>query len=395
MMHDEPRFEDLTATGRPAGHTLRLGRGLALNVSYPSGPDTVHLGLAWRGRSLLGRSFAVGRSPARLAADLKIVKVGVALQLDVFAGEVVLSLDRSFKGRAPVCTRRVLLRFAPSLGRIADSVVVHAPVVDDAAWGRSQLCTPAVLRLFVDDSRRFGTPVGARVKEILFPDHPPFVFNTVACVGGVYEDAPGLYGDPESHWFNVFLGYYQVDCDKSLWSRPFAYRAAESAASVVDPDEVLRLGKADWNWFSNWIYGVPGDVALSWSSLGGDEVTVAEPRLVLIGGRRWHQLRLSGAQMASCYEAGVPARRLVRHFPLGALWRRAFGLPHPRPQFPQSFVATSLEALCSLCYWEDDTTFHTVIFGACAAVGTNPGFIAVQQAALQRVIEQAYPSLGF
>ncbi|MHB1535578.1 MAG: hypothetical protein ACYC1D_13410 [Acidimicrobiales bacterium] len=284
----------------------------------------------------------------------------------------------------------------PGVGQIADSVVVHAPVVDDPRWGRSQLRTPAVLRLFVDDSRRAGTSVGARVKQVLFPAHPPFVFNTVACVGGVDKDAPGLYSDPESHWFNVFLGYYRVDCNKSLWSRPFAYRAAEAAASAVDPDDILRLGKADWNWFSNWIYGLPADVALSCSSLDGDEVTISEPRTVLIGGRRWHQLRLSGARMASCYQAGAPgARRLVRHFPLAGLWRRAFGLPYPRPQFPQSFLATSLEAVCSLSYWEDNTAFHTVIFGASAAVGTDPGFIAVQQTALHQVIEQAYPALGF
>ncbi|MDQ6784199.1 MAG: hypothetical protein M3063_12335 [Actinomycetota bacterium] len=326
--------------------------------------------------------------------------------LDVFAGELRLETDVAIRRRtrrdstAPwqqVADRHhVMFRFAPAAGKVAGSAVVHAPLLDDPVWGRSQLCTPAVLRLFIDDSKRAVTPVGRRVKQLIFADCPPFVFNTVACVGAVDPDAAGLYSDPLSHWFNVFFGYYQVDCAKSHWSRPFAYRSADGAASAVEPDDIVRLGAADWNWFSNWVYGIPGDVALSHSSVPTDEIAVSQPCQVDIGGRRWHQLRITGVRMASCYQAGGgEAGRLVHNSAITGLWRRAFGLPHPRAQVHESFVATSLETVCELCYWEDGTGFHTMVFGATAIVGTDPGFIDAQQAALHRVIIEAYPTMGF
>ena len=391
---------------RPVAPSLALGHGVVITVSHPSGPGTLRLRLAFRGRTVVNRTFTGEGPQARIAVACKFFKADLTAVVDVFAGEVRIVMGVAVRRHAKAGTtagwkplfgaRLVVFRFAPAAGQVAGSAVVHAPTVDDAVWGRSQLCTPAVLRLFVDESHRAGTPVGRLVKQVVFPDHPPFVFNTVACVGGVADGGPGLYSDPESHWFNVFLGYYQVDCDKRLWSRPFAYRAAAGAASAVEPDDILRLGMADWNWFSNWMYGVPSDVAMLYTSVGAEDVTITEPQLVGIGSSRWHQLRFSGVQTASCYQASAfGGRRLVRNSPLGAVWRRAFGLAHPRPQFPRSFVPTSLEAVCDLCYWEDDAAFHTVIFGASAAVGTDPGFIATQRAALHQVIERAYPTLGF
>jgi hypothetical protein len=326
--------------------------------------------------------------------------------LDVFAGEVRLVTDVALRRRPAEGVghrwkqvargRHVLMRFAPAAGQVAGSAVVHAPVVDDPVWGGSQLCTPAVLRLFVDDSNRLVTRVGRLVKRRIFPEYPPFVFNTVACVGGVPADSPGLYSDPLSPWFNVFFGYYQVDCAKSLWARPFAYRAAEGAASALAPEDIVRLGTADWNWFSNWVYGIPSDVAVSYSSPQTDDIAIGPTRMVDIAGRRWHQVHISGVRVASCYQAGGRgARRLARNSIAAPIWRRGFGLPHPRSQVSQSFVPTKLETVCELCYWDDETAFHTLVFGATAAVGTDPGFIHAQQAALRRIMADAYPMMGF
>ncbi|MHB1534137.1 MAG: hypothetical protein ACYC1D_05905 [Acidimicrobiales bacterium] len=390
----------------PPPQRLELGHQLAISVAYPSTPGSLQVRLTFRGRSLVDTFLSAERPRARIALALGPCKAEMAVVLDVFAGEVRLvtdvavrrttRCDSGVRWKHLVNSRRVMLRFAPAAGQVAGSAAVHAPTVDDPTWGSSQLCTPAVLRLFVDDSHRSVTAAGRIVKQVLFPEHPPFVFNTVACVGSVAPGAPGVYSDPLSHWFNVFFGYYQIDCDKSLWSRPFAYRSPAGSASAVEADDIIRLGTADWNWFSNWVYGTPTEVAMSYSSVRSGDVTIGKTRSVDIGGRRWHQLRISGVQMASCYEAGTDsAGRLVRNAIATPIWRRAFGLPRPRAGFDQSFVPTSLETDCELCYWEDSSAFHTVVFGATAAVGTDPAFMEVQQSALQQVITRAYPTLGF
>src|SRR4029077_9122179 len=104
---------------------------------------------------------------------------------------------------------RVLLSFDPSLGEVDGSTAVHPPMVDDPVFGTSQTCTPTILRIHVDDKPRDLCDVGRVVKETMFPEHPPFVFNTVACVGAFPVGGPGQYTDPCSIWFNTFLGYYQ------------------------------------------------------------------------------------------------------------------------------------------------------------------------------------------
>ncbi len=237
--------------------------------------------------------------------------------------------------------------------------------------------------------------VGSVVKEQMFSEYPPFVFNTVACVGAFPPGGAGQYADPDSIWFNTFVGYYQLDCAKDRWSRPFGYDKAAGSSSVPLLEDLVRLGKSDWNWFSNWDYGVPADVLLPYSAVPST-VGAAHETLVTVGTRRWHKVDVHNTKAASCYVAGGPgARQLVRNTVLEVTWRQSFGGPRPRPAQPTSFIPTVLDASVYMSYWEDDTSFHTVIFGGTIQAGKDPAFLGAQLAATEVVMAADYPDLGF
>jgi len=388
--------------GPSSACTLDLGHRMALTCWAPD-PDTLRARLSFGKRVVGESSFTSGRPRWRWRVATRVMRAEFAVVVDVFAGELRVCADVAVHHRARGGSWRQLIDldevtvvcFGPSVGRVGGSTAVHAPVFEDASWGHSLPCSPAILRFFVDDRKRWLVPVGQLAKDSLFPEHPPFVFNTVACVGGG-GGGDRRYNDPDSPWFNVFFGYYQLDCAKVLWSRPFGYRSAAGERSMVEGDDLLRLGMADWNWFSNWMYGIPGDIARRYSSLGTSRATVSDPEVRPVGSKRWHRIRLQDVEVASCHQgSGQGARRLVKNSPLAPVWRQAFGPPIRRQPALPSFVPTTLDAVCDLSYWEDDDYFHTIVFGATALSGTEPGFLAAQLGSLQAVIQGSYSDLGF
>jgi hypothetical protein len=58
-------------------------------------------------------------------------------------------------------------------------------------------------------------------------------------------------------------------------------------------------------------------------------------------------------------------------------------------------VSTLVDAAFDIAYWEDETEFHTVMFGGTAVAGSDPDFLDAQVAATRKVIGSAYPKLGF
>lgn len=113
--------------------------------------------------------------------------------------------------------------------------------------------------------------------------YPPLLFNVCfACGAPEGPTRVGLYGDPRSRWFNVFLGYYQLDVLANAASSPFGY---DTNGDVVK-DQVLRIGKSDWNYFSNWMYGVPESAILPNNTLQGATVDVKK-RGITIGNKAW------------------------------------------------------------------------------------------------------------
>jgi hypothetical protein len=380
-----------------------LGWGLTAEYAFPTF-GSVEVTVHFRNRRVWGHTFCEGSHERVHRLSLGLVRLRLTLTADVFDGTVVRRTGfdtRAWFGR-PWRTvgrhaARSVIRFDPSVGEIGGRTEVHPPEVRDTAYGDSQDCGGSVLRIHVDEQRRRLCGVGAVVKATMFPSpYPAFVFNVVACVGAFAEGGAQRYTDPESPWFNVFLGYYQLDCAKALWDRPFGFESADGAASLPAVEDLVRLGKADWNFFSNWDYGVPEDALLPYCGVHPGPGDHVDHGLVEIAGRSWRAIDLVGVEVASCYESDAPgARRLGSNTIVTPLFRRSFGFPAPRPDHPTSFVPQSLDASLHLAYVEDEESFHTLIFGGTAHAGADRALLAAEVEATTAVIVGYYADWGF
>lgn len=311
------------------------------------------------------------------------------------------------------------LLFDPTPGEVAGSPIAHPPVVKSVKYGDSKFTEPipCVMRLHVDELERHLTPVGRMVRQTFFRAYPDFVFNVVACVGAdrqqddrrqadaaradgdaerEKDELPvGVYGDPTSIWFNVFFGYYQIDAPKPAWNRPFGYESAAGVRAKVAFEDVVRLGKSDWNYFSNWMYGVPRDAITPYDGIDIKAVlTAAKP--IKIGTKVWHEVRIGKVEVVSAFQSSAPgAAQLTFNCALTPLWQLSFGLPSPCPVPAQSFVPTVLESSFFMSYFEDDETYHTVMFGGTNRYQGDPQFLQAQLDAALAVIKTNYPMLGF
>jgi hypothetical protein len=385
----------------PDERSLNLGHGVTMHCSMDSLDDTFLVRVTWRRLPVGKRRFSCKENHDTLRLGLPFLRVEVGLWVDVFAGEVTGEAEvavRPLVGRWRKLLdvdRDVLLRFDPAVGEIGGEADFVEPIVRHDRFGHSQLCTPAILRLHVDDGEREISDAGRIVKKELFPNHPPFVFNTIACVGQAGPEGRGLYGDPNSIWFNVFFGCYQIDAPRNEWPRPFGYRGAHGAASQIEFDDIARLGEADWNFFSNWMYGVPMDAIRPYMAV--DPVTTTQDATPnLIGTTLWHRASVEGVTCVSTYESnGRGAERLVTNSLIDDVWRRAFGLPNPQADRLESFVPTTLRAEFLMAYFEDADAYHTVICGGTATVPVELEFLAAQMDAIQNVVADAYGDRGF
>jgi hypothetical protein len=384
----------------PTVENIPFALGFVLRCSFPAAMDEMVATLTLRGRGLRTMSFRADSPTSRHVLNLWLVRLDMGFDADMFAGELTWSLEVALRQRAGSWRmlhrrRRLTFRFDPSLGEVAASAAPYPPSVNDPKFGQSETCTPTILRFHVDDEERALCRVGSVVKLHMFPEYPPFVFNTEACVGAFPPDAPGAYTNPDSVWFNTFFGYYQLDCAKEVWSRPFGYDRADGRSSVPVPEDLVRLGKSDWNWFSNWDYGVPTDALRKYTAVPS-AIDAVDHGLVTVGTSQWHQLELRGTEAASCYVAGGPrAGTLAHNTVLERTWRRSFGGLNPRPNHPKSFVPTVLDAEVYMAYSETCTHFHTVIFGGTMQAGTDPTFLRAQLDAVEVVMRTEYPGLGF
>ena len=296
------------------------------------------------------------------------------------------------------------------IGFVDGSPIPHAPQVDSPVFGRSMSRPPNILRMFIgepisganapDLSSSFDPFAGVerKVKDIFFANHGSFVFNVVAAVGESSLFYPGVYGDPSNPWFNVFLGYYQIDVKKSEWGRPFGYESADQVHSHVHVDDLLRLGKADWNYFSNWLYGVPEHAILPYNDLKPPSFYKPQVNITNVGSKSFHAVSLSNVTVVSAYESDTPgADKLVKNTDFWFFWHEAFGLPGGKKGFDTSFIPTTMKAKFYMAYFESEEYYHTVMFGGVANQERKDADILldVELGALRDVITSHYYNLGW
>jgi hypothetical protein len=284
------------------------------------------------------------------------------------------------------------------VGQIDHEKINRVPKVEDPRFGESG-GLPLSLSIVVD--RKSPGPInaiGELVDERIFagPEYPRFVFNVVFACSKPDVRGKSHYADPTSIWHNVFFGYYQLDAPTSAWSRPFGYTAATGRPELRFED-LVRIGKADWNYFSNRMYGVP-DAAIR----PLDPVDLATVKTVYrgrkkVGARWWDSVEISGIKVVSPYKAA--GDRDYEDFDpvLSPLWRRTFGVHPPRPGFPKSFFVTSVKAELFISYRTRHNTklgeraHETLIFGGTinedhANAADNQRFLDLQMASLRAIM---------
>jgi hypothetical protein len=295
---------------------------------------------------------------------------------------------------------------AQLIGKIGGDSSVKNVVVDDERFGESG-SAPSVLKIVVDDKR--GTPgdVGRKVKQLFFPDEPRLIFN-VAFSCGAPCPCRALYADPKSIWFNVFFGYYQLDVAKEEWKRPFGYYLSP-AQPVIALLDILRLGKADWNYFSNYMYGVPEAEIQPYNGIDSSRVIFKQLTREKIGNSYWDHIQIDGVEVVSAYVSGRDGKHLVETDAIWTpVWRALFGPSQPKPEFAHSFIPTHMRAEIFMAYSEHDNdanlneqrAFSTLMFGATintdyADWGENEEFLGAQRESIRNVIASDYADAGF
>lgn len=288
-------------------------------------------------------------------------------------------------------------------GAFDDHPFVTPPTFTDDKLG-SAGGLDTVLRVPVDpQGKGVMGGVGRLAYHALFEDagYQPFVVNvSFAC------SRPRLgrseYADARSIWFNVFLGFYQIDVTPEHYDHPFGYKR-QGDTMVLDFEALARLGKADWNYFSNHVYGVPLDVVHRYDR-------VPSPRAkdlgrTRVGDRWWDTVELRNIKVVSAYEA-EDDRRLEDTFgDLTQIWQMAFGTTRPGDRFPRSFVGTRMRAQLYVAWSAEPTkdgktAFHTHVFGATINEDypdpeENERFLSLQLGALRGAIFREAPDDGF
>lgn len=231
---------------------------------------------------------------------------------------------------------RHLLDYLPNVGHLGGHICLARPaVIDDPELGQSS-ATPSVLEVVVSKEQRDILKVGRKVHEKLFSQYPAFSFNVnFSCARVDPLTGRSAYADPRSHWHNVFFGRYQIDApigkpgEADKWTRPFGF--VRSGSTDIHFDDIVRIGKADWGYFSSWMYGVP-EAALNKIFAETDAapratMTVLDPK-VLIKGLSYVECLVDGLWLPSTFVSGQDGQRLVDNDRfLSPVWRALFGEP--------------------------------------------------------------------
>jgi hypothetical protein len=303
----------------------------------------------------------------------------------------------------------------PKLGSVNHHLLQKSPKVDDPVMGKS-MGFPIALKIWVhENSDGFPGGIGKIVKERLFPKskgYHGFMFNVAfACAEGrleggyVYSD----YANPDSIWYNVFFGFYEIDVKKADWGRPFGYDPDGKTIHLAD---IVRIGKADWNHFSNQLFGVPLHHIEEQKLDDVDEAGIPKHSRVgqrqKVGQGTWDVVEMQNVAVVGSYYAKYEdlsheAKDELVH----AAWRRAFGVLHTdqhgalqkRTPALKGFAPTAMSGKFYMSYQYDPKhdLYRTYMFGGTVndAFGArNAEFLEAQMAAVRKVIEQE-ATLGF
>jgi hypothetical protein len=278
----------------------------------------------------------------------------------------------------------------PLVGSIDGSVRAHPPTVNHPTLGRSSSRVPTVVRFKVDDKHRPPAGVGRLTKQTLFAELPPFTCNVAFACGPIHRNV-GTYADPSSPWFNIFTGVYEVVAERTLWPHPFGYHHDRRP----QPEHVIRLGVADWTYFSAHLYGVALADIDNRDPLHGVRCSTT-PHPMPDPLTRWDLLEIEGVRIPDPAQAQrFWTRGQLPHVWRG-VWQIALGLPPPDngPTRPSVMRARVL-----MCTRSDARNHRTLVLGATAdtnhpnAALTN-SLLETQFHAIEQLARTRYNNYG-
>jgi hypothetical protein len=395
----------LARTTGPSGR-VEIVSGLLLAWSVPLSLSSLTLDILGNGIVLWSTVLDPSHTVERWTGTQDLFKEDIEITVDFGRGEITLSgfvcYRASDSWQCFQFPQTVLVAWSPTLGAVGGQVEAHPPQITDPSFGRSSTIIPTITRIPIDTVDRMGTPVGKMVKQALFPTTADFAFNVCFVVGPFRPFVPGAYGDPTSIWFNVFAGYYEIDCPKAGWTRPFGYHLTPSGGTdgaTPNFEELIRIGKADWNYFSSWMYGVPLEIVQQYDQPDPGVVCRHLGRQT-VGTSQWDLVDIDGFSAVSAYQSNATgAARLVDNTPLTPLWRVTYGEPRSQPGHGTSFPGTRMHARLLMAFTEDKTMYRTYLFGGTVnkafPPAQNAAFMTDQMAACRQVIIDHYAALGF
>jgi len=282
----------------------------------------------------------------------------------------------------------------PLVGEIGDRFLVKPPQLPTKRFGETTHL-PTVLEIYVSHEHQWPLDVGRLVDSVYFRHFEPVVFNVCFSCAKPSLLKGGDYANPESHWFNVFFGYYEIDVRCSEWSRPFGFSSAVEGDLAPEFDDLLRIGKSDWNYFSNYIYGVPMEAcARHDEDPPTASLRIIEPR-VSIGGEEYVEAEVDGLDVVSGYVSGTDGQRLRNNVcGFSSMWRAVFGRPKKSGSLGTSFAGTSMRLRFYARWgkgWDSDLdceAYKTFIYGGTVNLGysgpvNNDAFLAAQMEAVR------------
>ena len=298
-------------------------------------------------------------------------------------------------------------RFRVPVGAINGSYLRAPPRIDDPRIGRSSGIPVALAFRIGEDCTGFPGGIGRVVHRELFPETPAFsVHIKFACAK---TDLLGRsdFANPRSIWYNVFVGYYQVEVAQEEWGRPFGYDLDADGNGTLRLDEMARLVRADWNHLSNQIYGVPAPAVAAVNALGVDGLQFEYHGRVRKEGwdGAFDLADLENLVVVGPHSAHRGADYVNFGPFIGPLWRRVFGT-YSGPVADASFAPCLLRTRAYFCFRSTrDATgrlvYQTFVFGGSVNhrhdhvdAAENARFLALQMDELERII-RGERGLGF
>jgi hypothetical protein len=261
----------------------------------------------------------------------------------------------------------------PMIGTIKDRYFSPCMSINNKKFSKS-FSMPTVLKIVIDNNNPIPGKAGELVNNRFFQKDPAIFFKVSFSCGKSGIFSKGKYTDPLSHWFNVFFGYYEVNVINAAknagngWTRPFGYNSSNNTSDINFYD-LARIAKADWNYFSNFMYGVPLAEVRKNDTIDLNKIKSSIRGKETIGRDLWDCAEIDNLDVVSAYTASGDAGKIDNPSIFSPAWRICFGRPHPRPGYDRSFITTNMKGKFYMRFKEDKTNetdepvYTTYIFG--------------------------------